>query len=92
MKMEIGGGDSCDAKNLMSLMESDKENFRHDVTRMNKDCFEKMIDLLSLYKINTLHMHLTDAAGWRIEIDKCHDFLLPMVQELQFVLHYLSLL
>jgi hexosaminidase len=28
----------------------------------------KLIDLLSLYKINILHMHLTDDEGWRIEI------------------------
>lgn len=31
---------------------------------------KKMIDLIGLYKINTLHMHLTDAAGWRIEVKK----------------------
>jgi len=30
----------------------------------------KLIDLLSLYKINRLHLHLTDAAGWRLEIKK----------------------
>lgn len=30
----------------------------------------KMLDLLSIYKMNTLHLHLTDAAGWRIQIDK----------------------
>ena len=27
------------------------------------------IDLISLYKINTLHLHLSDDQGWRIEID-----------------------
>ncbi|MFT3703934.1 MAG: family 20 glycosylhydrolase [Agriterribacter sp.] len=31
---------------------------------------EKMIDMMALYKLNTLHLHLTDAAGWRIEIKK----------------------
>lgn len=31
---------------------------------------KKMIDLIGLYKINTLHLHLTDAAGWRIEVKK----------------------
>jgi len=30
----------------------------------------KMIDLIALYKLNTLHLHLTDAAGWRMEIKK----------------------
>jgi hexosaminidase len=31
---------------------------------------EKQIDLLSHYKINTFHWHLTDDQGWRIEIRK----------------------
>jgi len=29
---------------------------------------ERYIDLLALYKINFLHLHLTDDQGWRIEI------------------------
>ena len=29
---------------------------------------KRVIDLLTIYKINTLHMHLTDDQGWRIEI------------------------
>lgn len=29
---------------------------------------ERFIDLLALYKLNTLHLHLTDDQGWRIEI------------------------
>lgn len=31
---------------------------------------KKYIDLLSLYKLNTFHWHLTDGAGWRLEIKK----------------------
>lgn len=31
---------------------------------------KKQIDLLSYYKINTFHWHLTDDQGWRIEIRK----------------------
>ncbi len=31
---------------------------------------EKVIDLLALYKLNTLHLHLTDDQGWRLEIKK----------------------
>jgi hexosaminidase len=31
---------------------------------------KKYIDLLAFYKINTLHFHLTDDQGWRIEIKK----------------------
>jgi hexosaminidase len=31
---------------------------------------EKVIDLLALYKLNILHLHLTDDQGWRLEIRK----------------------
>lgn len=41
-----------------------------DVTRnfIPLDNILKIIDLLSFYKINVLHLHLTDDEGWRIEI------------------------
>ena len=29
----------------------------------------QVIDLLALYKLNTLHLHLSDDQGWRIQID-----------------------
>lgn len=29
---------------------------------------EKYIDLMAIYKLNTFHWHLTDGAGWRLEI------------------------
>lgn len=32
------------------------------------EALEKTIDILSYYKINTLHLHLTDDEGWRLEI------------------------
>jgi hexosaminidase len=31
---------------------------------------KKVIDLLALYKLNALHLHLTDDQGWRLEIKK----------------------
>ena len=31
---------------------------------------KKQIDVLSLFKINSLHLHLTDDQGWRVEIKK----------------------
>ena len=34
------------------------------------DYIRKHIDMLSYYKINTFHWHLTDDQGWRIEIKK----------------------
>ncbi|EAR00161.1 family 20 glycosylhydrolase [Maribacter sp. HTCC2170] len=41
-----------------------------DVARhfFSVDDVKKYIDLLSYYKINVLHLHLTDDQGWRIEI------------------------
>lgn len=43
-----------------------------DVSRhfLSKEFVKKQIDALAYYKINRLHLHLTDAAGWRIEIKK----------------------
>ncbi len=43
-----------------------------DVCRhfMPVDVIKKQIDVLSLFKLNTLHWHLTDDQGWRIEIKK----------------------
>ena len=41
-----------------------------DVSRhfFNTDYVKKQIDLVATYKINRLHWHLTDGAGWRLEI------------------------
>lgn len=41
-----------------------------DISRhfRDKDFIKKQIDAIAKLKINRLHLHLTDAAGWRIEI------------------------
>lgn len=46
--------------------------FMLDVSRhfFPKEDVLKMIDNLALHKINTLHLHLVDDQGWRIEIKK----------------------
>ena len=43
-----------------------------DVSRhfFGKEFVKKQIDALAHFKMNRLHLHLTDAAGWRIEIKK----------------------
>lgn len=43
-----------------------------DVSRhfFTKQFVEKQMDAMARYKLNRLHLHLTDAAGWRIEIKK----------------------
>lgn len=53
----------------------DEPNFKYrgimlDVARhfFSVEEVKKFIDVLAYYKINTLHLHLTDDQGWRIEI------------------------
>ena len=43
-----------------------------DVSRhfRSKEFLMKQIDALAAFKINRLHLHLTDAAGWRVEIER----------------------
>lgn len=36
----------------------------------NKDEVKHILDLMSLYKLNKFHWHLSDDQGWRIEIEK----------------------
>ena len=42
-----------------------------DISRSfrNKDFILKQLDAMARVKMNSLHLHLTDGAGWRIEID-----------------------
>lgn len=46
--------------------------FMLDVSRhfRSKEFVKRQIDVLARYKLNRLHLHLTDGAGWRIEIKK----------------------
>lgn len=43
-----------------------------DVSRhfRSPEFLKKQIDAMALMKLNNMHLHLTDAAGWRIQIDK----------------------
>lgn len=45
------------------LMLDISRNFR------SKDFILKQLDAMARVKLNSLHLHLTDSAGWRIEID-----------------------
>ena len=42
-----------------------------DVSRhfRSVEFLKKQIDAMAAYKMNKLHLHLTDAAGWRLQID-----------------------
>ncbi|MDR2292018.1 MAG: carbohydate-binding domain-containing protein [Prevotellaceae bacterium] len=48
-----------------------------DVARnfTTKDNIIKLIDVLSLYKMNVLHLHLTDDEAWRIEIPELEELI-----------------
>jgi len=64
-----------DAKTLPFVRIEDKPRFSYrgmhlDVSRnfMPFNFLKKYIDLMALYKFNYFHWHLTDGAGWRLEI------------------------
>lgn len=46
--------------------------FMIDVSRhfRSKEFIKKQMDAMARYKLNRLHLHLTDAAGWRLEIKR----------------------
>ena len=43
-----------------------------DVSRhyFDLDCLKRQVDIMASIKLNRLHLHLTDAAGWRLQIDR----------------------
>lgn len=43
-----------------------------DVSRhyFDLNCLKRQVDIMSSLKLNRLHLHLTDAAGWRLQIDR----------------------
>jgi hexosaminidase len=43
-----------------------------DVARnfQDKEAVKKLLDLMSFYKLNTFHFHITDDEGWRLEIPR----------------------
>lgn len=60
---------------LQSVNITDNPRFAYrgmhlDVSRhfYTKEDVKKFIDLIAMYKFNRFHWHLTDAAGWRLEI------------------------
>lgn len=59
----------------MSIQDTPRFPYRGlhlDVSRhfFPKEEVMKLLNVMSYYKLNTLHLHLTDAGGWRIQIDK----------------------
>src|SRR5690606_2931943 len=66
-----------DGRRLPAMVIEDKPRFGYrglhlDVSRhfYPLPFLKKFIDLMALYKFNTFHWHLTDGAGWRLEINR----------------------
>lgn len=64
-----------DAVSIPGILVSDAPRFPHrafmmDIARnfQGKKEILKIIDMISFYKLNVLHLHLNDDEGWRIEI------------------------
>lgn len=60
---------------LSNIEDSPRFSYRGmmlDVSRhfYDKDFVKKQLDMMAYYKLNRFHWHLTDGAGWRIEIKK----------------------
>lgn len=68
---------NSDNKTLPALTINDSPRFQYrglhlDVSRhfFDKEFVKKQLDAMAYFKMNRLHWHLTDGAGWRIEIKK----------------------
>ena len=68
---------NSDNKTLPALTINDSPRFPYrglhlDVSRhfFDKEFVKKQMDAMAYFKMNRLHWHLTDGAGWRIEIKK----------------------
>lgn len=66
-----------DGKTLPAVTIADSPRFPYrgmhlDVSRhfYDKEFVKKQLDAMAYFKMNRLHWHLTDGAGWRIEIKK----------------------
>ncbi|RYY33927.1 MAG: beta-N-acetylhexosaminidase [Sphingobacteriaceae bacterium] len=60
---------------ILSVTIKDEPRFAYrglmiDVARnfQSKESIKRIIDVMALYKLNTLHLHLNDDEGWRLEI------------------------
>ena len=72
MKPDERGGWTVPAVTVKDSPRFGYRGFMIDVSRhfRPKEFVKKQIDAMARYKLNRLHLHLTDAAGWRIEIKR----------------------
>ncbi len=69
--------DNGDGKTLAAVTINDAPRFPYrgmhiDVSRhfFDKEMIKKQLDAMAYFKMNRMHWHLVDGAGWRIEIKK----------------------
>ncbi|SFG16146.1 beta-N-acetylhexosaminidase [Prevotella sp. KH2C16] len=70
--MKTTAGVNIPQLTILDNPKTEWRGFHIDVARhmFSMEFLKKLVDQLSLYKINRLQMHLTDDQGWRIEIKK----------------------
>lgn len=66
---------SIEAAEIVDKPEYNQRGLMIDVARhfFSVEDIKRQIDIASAYKINTLHLHLSDDQGWRLEIKKWQD-------------------
>lgn len=69
---QLLSGDTIPAVTITDSPRFDYRGLLLDVSRhfRTKEFVMKQIDAMAALKLNTLHLHLTDAAGWRLQIDR----------------------
>lgn len=70
--LQLVGNDRCTAS--VEITDYPRLEYRGvmlDISRhfRDKEFVKKQLDAMARLKMNRLHLHMTDAAGWRIEID-----------------------
>ncbi len=72
LEQMLSGGDELDYCTIFDYPRFAYRGIMLDISRhfRDKEFIIKQIELLSEVKINRLHLHLTDDAGWRIEIER----------------------
>ena len=75
--LQLTDTDAAGNRTVQAVRVEDSPRFAYrglmlDVSRhfRSKEFVKKQMDALAHYKLNRLHLHLTDGAGWRIEIKK----------------------
>lgn len=73
----INQHENAEVKSIPALLIKDTPRLSYrglhlDVSRhfLSKEFIKKQLDMMAYYKLNRFHWHLTDGAGWRIEIKK----------------------